>query len=125
MCLNLAIFLGKIISFISKRLSFGAGATWPGEAALRINPHILSSFASQFRKGIILVAGTNGKTTTASMIKTILEAQGLSVVHNASGANLTNGIVSACIGQANWLGKIDADWGGFEVGLKWMRTVCQ
>lgn len=106
--------IGKIVYLLLRSLGFGAG-TWPGEVAIRINPHILSSFASQFRKGIVLVAGTNGKTTTALMIKSILEAKGLRVVHNASGANLENGIVSACIQSANWSGKIDADYGVFEV----------
>lgn len=103
------IFFGKLLSFISRILNVGAGATWPGEVALHINPRILSSLSSQLKKGIILVAGTNGKTTTALMIKTMLENNGLSVVSNASGANLENGIVSALIGNAN------ADWGVFEV----------
>ncbi|MEK9143460.1 MAG: MurT ligase domain-containing protein [Patescibacteria group bacterium] len=106
--------IGKIVYLLLRSLGFGAG-TWPGEVALRINPHILLSFASQFRKGIILVAGTNGKTTTSLMIKTILEAQGLRVVHNASGANLLNGIVSACIQEASWSGELHADYGVFEV----------
>lgn len=111
----LSIVIGKTVSFISQGLHLGAGATWPGEIALRIDPHIFSSFASQFQKGIILVAGTNGKTTTALMVKTILEAQGMRVIHNASGANLENGIVSACIQSTNWFGKINADYGVFEV----------
>lgn len=106
--------IGKIVYLLLRSLGFGAG-TWPGEVALRFHPDILSSFASQFWKGIILVAGTNGKTTTALMIKTILEAQGMSVVHNASGANLLNGIVSACIQEASWSGKLHADYGVFEV----------
>ncbi|MEK7544278.1 MAG: Mur ligase family protein [Patescibacteria group bacterium] len=108
-------FTAKLIELVIKFFRLGAGATWPGEVAIRLNPHILSSFASQFRKGIILVAGTNGKTTTALMIKTILEAQGFSVVHNASGANLENGIVSALINQTDWKGHVSADWGVFEV----------
>lgn len=109
------IFLGKLLSFVSRILNVGAGATWPGEIALRINPQILSSLFSQLAKGIILVAGTNGKTTTALMIKKILEAQGTSVIHNDSGANLDNGIVSAFIKHASWYGTIRADWGVFEV----------
>ncbi len=110
----MAILLGKFVHVILRLFGFGAG-TWPGEVALRLSPHILSSFASQFQKGIILVGGTNGKTTTALMIKTILEAQGERVVHNASGANLLNGIVSACIQEASWNGNLHADYGVFEV----------
>ena len=50
------------------------------------------------------------------MTTTILEAQGYKVIHNASGANLENGIVSALINKANWQGKTDADWGVFGSG---------
>ncbi len=110
-----AIIAGKLIKKFSVFLGFGAGATWPGEVTLCISPHILSLFTTQIKKGIILVAGTNGKTTTSLMIKDILEGQGLRVVHNASGANLLNGVVSACISQSSWRGKLDADWGVFEV----------
>lgn len=111
----LVVVFGKLISRISATLAFGAGATWPGEIALRLNPDILKIFASQFRKGIIIVAGTNGKTTTSLMITHVLEKQGLTVVHNASGANLVNGVVSACIQRASWNGRLDADYGVFEV----------
>ena len=112
---SLATIFGRVVSALSKTLGLGAGATWPGEVALRLNPNILSTLASQLKKGIILVAGTNGKTTTALMIKTILEAQGLRVVHNTSGANLLNGIVSACIQKSSWNGTLTADYGVFEV----------
>lgn len=91
-----AIILGKLVSLISKTFRFGAGATWPGEIALRIQPRILR-ILSENVKHIILVAGTNGKTTTVKMIETILTHQGLSVTRNASGANLDNGIVSVLL----------------------------
>jgi UDP-N-acetylmuramyl tripeptide synthase len=90
---QVAIFLGKLTSLISKTFRLGAGATWPGEIALRINPRILRILSSK-ASHIILVAGTNGKTTTVKMIETILEHQGFRVVRNASGANLDNGVVS-------------------------------
>ncbi len=108
---SLAIIIGKVVSLISKTFRLGAGATWPGEAALMISPSILRSLSSQFTKGIILVAGTNGKTTTALMLKTILTHEKLSVVHNNSGANLLNGLVSSCLTSA----ATQNDYGVFEV----------
>lgn len=106
---QLVIQLAKLVSLLSRLFNLGAGATWPGEIALMLNPEIVSSLALQLKKGIIIVAGTNGKTTTSLMIRQILEAAGFSVVHNASGANLLNGIVSSLIQ------KPQADWGVFEV----------
>ncbi len=96
-------------------MSLGAGGTWPGEVALAFNPHVFQYFAKKFVKGIILIAGTNGKTTTSLMIKKILESDNNLVVHNDSGANLLNGIVSACIKHSSWTGSFEADYGVFEV----------
>ncbi|MBI5619498.1 hypothetical protein HY950_00890, partial [Candidatus Gottesmanbacteria bacterium] len=115
MRVRFAILLAKLTSLLIKILGLGAGATWPGEIALTLAPNVLTSFVPRLTKGVILVAGTNGKTTTSLMIKTILEKQGYSVVHNASGANLLNGVVSACIQQASWDGKLNADYGVFEI----------
>jgi len=110
-----AIGLGKAVSKFSTLFGLGAGATWPGEVALSLNSDIFSSFAKQFKFGIILVAGTNGKTTTALMLKTILHYEEFKVVYNGSGANLLNGLVSSCISASDSRGQLTADWGVFEV----------
>ncbi|MCX6792331.1 MAG: Mur ligase family protein [Candidatus Gottesmanbacteria bacterium] len=91
---RVAIIFGKLVSILSKTFALGAGATWPGEIALRIQPRILRILSANLPH-IILVAGTNGKTTTVKMIETILTQTGKTVQRNASGANLDNGIVSA------------------------------
>src|SRR5450759_2287259 len=90
---RVAILAGKLVSFVSTTFRLGAGATWPGEVALRIQPRILR-YLSEDAKQVIFVAGTNGKTTTVKMIKTIL---GKDAVSNTSGANLDNGLVSTLI----------------------------
>lgn len=105
----LAVLLGRVVSYISTVFHTGAGGTWAGEIALRIYPNILKDLTHKLRKGIIVVVGTNGKTTTSLMIKKIIEYQGYSVIHNATGANLLNGVVSSLLLSA------DKDWGIFEV----------
>ena len=105
----MAIAVAKLAEWLIKTFGLGAGATWPGEIALRLDPKIVRKLTPRLRKGTILVAGTNGKTTTSLMITRILESQGERVIHNKSGANLLNGIASALISQK------DADWGVFEV----------
>jgi UDP-N-acetylmuramyl tripeptide synthase len=111
---RLVIISCKLISWVSTTLRLGAGATWPGEIALMLRPKIATPLTTHIPL-IILVAGTNGKTTTSLMIKTILEKEGMVVVHNKSGANLLNGIVSASILEANWLGDLQADAAVFEI----------
>lgn len=112
---RLAIIVGKCVSLIISGLGLGAGETWPGEIALTIRPSIAKAMASSLENGVILVAGTNGKTTTSLMLKTVLESVGEIAVHNATGANLLNGVVSSFIHEADWLGRVTADVGIFEV----------
>lgn len=123
------IWLGKIIALVSRALNIGAGSTWPGHVAFELEPQILPSLVDQLRKGVILIAGTNGKTTTAKMVKTILESgkwkdaqkrvpselKSGGVIHNETGANLLNGIMSALIAKASWLGEINTSWAIFEI----------
>jgi UDP-N-acetylmuramyl tripeptide synthase len=111
----LLIWLGKLISLVSKRLRVGAGSTWPGHIVIENDPSILPFLSRQLKKGIILIGGTNGKTTTAKMLVEILRYKGIRILKNESGANLLNGIASVLINQASLLGKISADWGIFEV----------
>jgi lipid II isoglutaminyl synthase (glutamine-hydrolysing) len=91
------ILVARVIAWISSLFHLGSGGTWPGEIALRIDPHILSKLLNRVQKGIIIVAGTNGKTTTSLLIQTILTHSGYKVVHNNTGANLENGIISSLL----------------------------
>lgn len=110
----MVIFLAKCVSAFIKLFSLGSGATWPGEVALRLKPSLLSDFAKQ-NVTIIVVAGTNGKTTTVKMIETIFSRAGKTVVRNATGANLDNGLVSTFLRHSTLNGKLTADYFIFEV----------
>lgn len=89
----------KLILFFSRSFGLGAGSTWPGHVVLEINPHFLRDFRKSFKGKIILIAGTNGKTTTSKMIRVILESNGKKIIHNEAGANLLNGIASAIVNK--------------------------
>lgn len=109
------ILAGKTLSKISKQLNLGNGSTWPGHIALKANPTFIEDSLKNSPTKIIMVAGTNGKTTTSRMIRTVLEGNDLAVIHNESGANLLNGIASTLVLRANHNGKITADYAIFEV----------
>lgn len=115
MKLSLIVFLGKVISAISRFLNFGAGETWPGEIALWLEKNIFPKLTKNIQGKIILIAGTNGKTTTAKMIEEILKYGDIKILRNKSGGNVLNGLVSILVVNATFSGKINADWIIFEV----------
>jgi UDP-N-acetylmuramyl tripeptide synthase len=69
----------------------GAGTSLPGLVIQKLDPGFVGRRAGRLTDGIVIVSGTNGKTTTAAMIAAILRAEGVPVVTNESGANLFRG----------------------------------
>jgi lipid II isoglutaminyl synthase (glutamine-hydrolysing) len=113
--LSLAVSAARIITSLVRLLKLGAASVLPGEIARRIQPKILSLLSRQVKHGVILIAGTNGKTTTSLLLRTMLERQGRRVVHNATGANLVNGLITALLDNTNLAGKLSADYAILEV----------
>jgi len=111
----ITLLITKLLEFFIRLLGMGAGGTWPGHVALKIYPGILSNQGVRPSLGTILVSGTNGKTTTTKMLCRVLRQKGYSVVTNASGANLTNGLVSALLSAKHLLNKHPADYAVLEV----------
>ena len=74
----------------------GDGTSMPGRVAELVSPGFTQRRVARFGD-VILVSGTNGKTTTASMIRHILRSSGRSVAGNEAGANLRQGIASSLI----------------------------
>ncbi|HSW48187.1 MAG TPA: MurT ligase domain-containing protein [Candidatus Saccharimonadales bacterium] len=112
---NFLIVFGKIISKIFRLLKLGDGSTWPGHIALNLNKNFVKQVLQNSKTKIVIIAGTNGKTTTAALLKTALKNNGETVFQNKSGANLLNGIASSLIINSSLSGKIDYDFAIFEI----------
>ncbi len=108
-----------------RRLTRGGGSALPGLVAERIDPKMVGRLVSQLPEGVIVVTGTNGKTTTTKMIVAILEAQGKSVLTNRSGSNLSRGVASALLERSKWRGRLEEDVAVIEVDEFSMPAVCE
>lgn len=87
----------------------GGGSALPGLLVERVDPDFMRRTLAQLPYGVVLISGTNGKTTTTKMVVAMLEAQGLSVFTNRTGSNFTRGVAAALLGEVNRRGQLDAD----------------
>lgn len=109
------IVLGKIILKISKLFNLGSGSTWPGHVALSLNGRFIEEMIDKNRNlKIIVIAGTNGKTTSTALLKFLLKKSGKKIFTNSEGANLLNGVASTLIKSSDLSGKLDYDFVIFE-----------
>ena len=113
--LGLAVSIAKSVTFLVRSLRLGAASVLPGSIARRIEPRLLQLLSQQVKNGVILIAGTNGKTTTALLLCTILERTGYKIAHNSTGANLENGLATALIENSSLLGALNVDYAILEV----------
>lgn len=86
----------------------GRGGSLPGSFALAMDKDFISKF--KMPKIVILVTGTNGKTTTSNLIAESLRRCGLKVINNHRGDNLNVGIATllAANSDANYVIQADA-----------------
>ncbi len=99
-----AILAGRLASRLLRLLGRSATAL-PGKLALTLSPGLLADLTAG--RQVILVTGTNGKTTTVRMLCQILEDQGRAVITNPSGANLDSGLTTTLLSHVPLLRQLD------------------
>ena len=88
------------------------GTSLPGRLAMMIDPDILGKVSLGIH--VILVTGTNGKTTTCRMIQKALIADQKSCLLNRSGANLLSGITAEFVCNTDRKGRPRAAYAVME-----------
>lgn len=102
---SLSISAAKASSSLLKLI--GRGGSMPGSIALKVDPQSLRKL--KIDGPVILVTGTNGKTSTSNLITSAFEQAGKTVVSNRKGDNLREGITTALLTNADSFGKVKAD----------------
>lgn len=103
----------KAFSIFSTKLSskmlhlIGHGGSMPGSIGLKLDPNILSKL--HFSGPVILVTGTNGKTSTANMVADLFMRAGYRVITNRKGDNLKAGITTTLLTHCSVSGQVKAD----------------
>ena len=103
-----SIILGKTVQKLT-RLRGNGGSALPGLIIERRDPNFVRDILGKLPHGVVVVSGTNGKTTTTKMVAELFEAQGLKVFTNNTGSNFVRGVISAILKNIKVSGKFDYD----------------
>ena len=86
----------RSVNILSRLSSRGSGTVIGGRVGLALSPRLLANLAQG--REVILVSGTNGKTTTSAMIAT---GWGSSIAANETGSNMPAGHVAALVASSS------------------------
>jgi lipid II isoglutaminyl synthase (glutamine-hydrolysing) len=114
---RLATSIGGAAGRVSRITGRGDGSVIGGVLGLRVEPELLRLLAAD--RQVVLVTGTNGKTTTTRLITAALGALGQDVASNAFGANMEAGLASA-LGRAP-----DAPYAVLETDERYLPAVIE
>lgn len=101
------IMIGKAIQKIARIR--GGGTALPGLVVEKLDKQFVGKMLSELPRGVIVVSGTNGKTTTTKIISELLGAYGLRVFTNKTGSNFVRGIAAAIVSEVDSGGKLPHD----------------
>ncbi|WP_085529551.1 Mur ligase family protein [Kocuria massiliensis] len=87
----------------------GGGSAFPGLVMEKLDPDFVPRNLKKLPRGVVVISGTNGKTTTTKMTVQLLESQGLKVFTNRTGSNFVRGVAAALLAEMDFTGKLDAD----------------
>ena len=102
---SIVILVNKFIYKIGKLLK--KGSSLPGQISLKLCPNILSQI--KLPEEIIMVTGSNGKTSTTELIYNVLSRNGLNVGCNKEGSNQTEGVTTMILNNCNLKGEVKKD----------------
>lgn len=109
------LWFTKLFSLLIKLFKVGQASNFPGKIALKFKKDLLQHFKISKDTKIILVTGTNGKSTTCGLLANILKTSGRKVIYNKSGANLLTGIASCFCNYSDLFGNLKYNYIVLEI----------
>ena len=107
---GLTIALGRAARLAARLRGGGSGGTaLPGLVMEKTDPGFLRRTLDQLPLGVVVVSGTNGKTTTTKMVVELLTAQGLKVLTNRTGSNFVRGVLASLLTEVDAVGRLHHD----------------
>lgn len=104
----ISLWIGKTI-FILLKLLGRRGAALPGKVVESIDKKFLQHMLGKLSDGVIVVSGTNGKTTSTKLLTAIFKGDGKKVLTNPTGSNFTRGVIATIVQHSSWTGHLDFD----------------
>jgi UDP-N-acetylmuramyl tripeptide synthase len=105
----LALAVGRVLRVLIRLVRKGGGSALPGLVVSKMQPGLLAKSLDKFDRGLVVVTGSAGKSTTTKMLVAIVRAHGLSVFTNPSTANILQGFFSAIVEQSSLSGRLPGD----------------
>ncbi len=106
----LVMLLAKLSRIAINIIDKSRGTDFPGKLALKLYKNFNSNFKKIDYGKVIIVTGSNGKSTMTNLLCRVLEQNGYKVGANLKGSNMINGATTVFINNVTLAGRPKADY---------------
>lgn len=104
-----AVVIGRVLRRLVRLVRPGGGSALPGLVLSKLAPRLLWRVLGRFPRGLVVITGSAGKSTTTKMTVAIARAHGLEVFTNPSTANILQGYYSSILQFGSLRGEVPGD----------------
>lgn len=101
------LLIGKAVKRVAALR--GGGTALPGLVMEKLDRGFVGRTLANLPHGVVIISGTNGKTTTTKMVSELLTSAGLKVFTNRTGSNFVRGVAAALLDEVDSMGKLPHD----------------
>lgn len=109
------LWIGKLFNKIIPVLRKNGGTMITGKIALKLDKEFISKFKGINYDKVIMITGTNGKTTTTNILAHSLRNAGKAVATNLEGSNMVSGVATLLIKNSTLTGKFNKEFMVLEI----------
>lgn len=115
MIFSLFATIAKITSKFFRAFNLGHGTTFISNLYIKFFTTKLNFTSYKFKKGVIFITGTNGKSTVSKLISDIFTFLGYKVLHNKTGGNILRSVLGMFLLEFNKVRNNEYDFLVLEV----------
>lgn len=122
----LTLWAAKFVTLVINLIDKNRGTSLPGRIAIKLMPSFTRHFKGLNPERIILVTGSNGKSTATNLLYQLIKnVYGNRVTANIEGANMLDGIATTLIKNTSLSGRVKSDWFVFEADERSLSNITQ
>ncbi len=120
---EIALIVGKTIAFLAKIVDKRKGTNVSGRIATKLCKNFVAGFKQIDFNKVIMVTGTNGKSTTTNLISYMIRSSGRKVATNSEGANMMGGVATTLIKNSTLFGKFNKEYLVLEIDERSLEKI--
>lgn len=117
------LWIAKFLARLAELIDSSRGTSFAGRHILKLDKDFISKFKGISKDKVIIVTGTNGKSSTTNLLSHIFQSCGEQVISNLAGANLRSGIATCLIKNSRLNGRVKRGYLILEVDERTLKYI--